>query len=47
MNAVLVRGDDNQAEGNEMAGDFIVKHEALWSSWLPEEVAARVKAALR
>ncbi len=47
MNAVLAWGEDNQAEGNEMAGYFVVKHEALWSSWLPEDVAARVKAALQ
>ena len=47
MNAVLAWGEDNQAEGNEMAGYFMVKHEALWSSWLPADVAAKVKAALR
>ena len=46
MNAVLVWDDDTQAEDNEMAGYFIVNHEALWSSWLPPDVAARVKAAL-
>ena len=47
MNAVLAWGEDNQAEGNEMAGYFIVKHEDLWSAWLPAEVAAKVKAALQ
>lgn len=47
MNAVLAWGEDNQAEGNEMAGYFIVKHEALWTSWLPADVAAKVKAALQ
>ena len=47
MNAVLAWGEDNQAEGNEMAGYFIVNHEALWSSWLPVDVAAKVKAALQ
>ena len=47
MNAVLAWGEDNQAEGNEMAGYFIVKHEELWSSWLPADVAAKVKAALQ
>ena len=46
MNAVLAWGEDNQADGNEMAGYFMVKHEALWSSWLPADVAAKVKAAL-
>ena len=47
MNALLAWGEDNQAEGNEMAGYFIVKHEELWSSWLPADVAAKVKAALQ
>ena len=47
MNALLAWGEDNQAEGNEMAGYFIVKHEELWSAWLPAEVAAKVKAALK
>ena len=47
MNAVLAWGEDNQAEGNEMAGYFMVKHEELWTSWLPADVAARVKAALQ
>ena len=47
MNAVLAWGEDLQAEGNEMAGYFMVKHEALWSSWLPADVAAKVKAALK
>ena len=46
-NDVLAWGEDNQAEGNEMAGYFIVKHEELWSSWLPADVAAKVKAALQ
>ena len=47
MNAVLAWGEDLQAEGNEMAGYFMVKHEAMWSAWLPADVAAKVKAALR
>jgi glycine betaine/proline transport system substrate-binding protein len=46
MNAVLAWGEDNQAEGNEMAGYFIKTYEALWTSWLPEDVATKVKAAL-
>jgi len=47
MNDVLAWGEDNQAEGNEMAGYFAVKHEALWSSWLPADVAEKVKTALK
>lgn len=47
MNAVLAWGEDNQAEGNEMAGYFIVNYENLWSSWLPADIAQKVKKALR
>jgi glycine betaine/proline transport system substrate-binding protein len=46
MNAVLAWGEDNQAEGNEMAGYFIATYEPQWTSWLPAEVAAQVKKAL-
>ena len=46
MNAVLAWGEDNQAEGNEMAGYFMKTHGELWSAWLPEAVANKVKAAL-
>ena len=30
-----------------MAGYFMMKQEELWTSWLPADVAARVKAALQ
>lgn len=46
MNAVLAWGEDNQAEGNEMAGYFIKTYGDLWTSWLPSEVADKVKDAL-
>jgi len=46
MNEVLAWGEDEQAEGNEMAGYFMQKYGDLWASWLPDDVAARVKAAL-
>jgi glycine betaine/proline transport system substrate-binding protein len=46
MNAVLAWGEDNQAEGDEMAGYFIKNHGDLWTSWLPDEVESKVKAAL-
>jgi glycine betaine/proline transport system substrate-binding protein len=46
MNAVLAWGEGEQAEGNEMAGYFMQKYGDLWASWLPAEVAAKVKAAL-
>jgi glycine betaine/proline transport system substrate-binding protein len=46
MNAVLAWGKDNQAEGNEMAGYFMQKHEKMWSAWLPADVAAKTKKAM-
>lgn len=45
--SALPLGEDNQAEGNEMAGYFMLKYEKLWSAWLPADVAARVKKALK
>ncbi len=47
IHAMLAWGDENQAESDEMASHFMVKHEAMWSSWLPADVAAKVKAALK
>lgn len=47
MNAILAWGEDNKAEGNEMAGYFMQKHEDLWSTWLPTEIAANVKKAMQ
>lgn len=47
LSEVLAWGEDNQAEGNEMAGYFMLKYEKLWSAWLPADVAARVKKALK
>ncbi len=47
MNTVLAWGEDNQAEGNEMAGYFIQTYGDLWTSWLPSAVADKVKAALQ
>lgn len=47
MNAVLAWGEDNQAEGNEMAGFFVLTYQKLWSSWLPADVVQKVKKALK
>ncbi|ETX00399.1 ABC transporter substrate-binding protein [Candidatus Entotheonella palauensis] len=47
LSEVLAWGEDNQAEGNEMAGYFMLKYEKIWSAWLPADVAAKVKQALK
>lgn len=47
LSEILAWGEDNQAEGNEMVGYFMIKYEKLWSTWLPADVAAKVKNALK
>ena len=37
----------SQAEGNGLAGYFMVNQEELWFSWLAGEVADKVKAVLQ
>lgn len=46
MNTVLAWGADNQAGGPEMAHYFMENYKDLWKSWLPEDVANKVEAAL-
>lgn len=47
VSAVLAWGEDNKAEGNEMAGYFMTTYEKLWTTWLPADVGAKVKKALK
>ncbi|MEZ5839203.1 MAG: ABC transporter substrate-binding protein [Hyphomicrobiales bacterium] len=37
---------DSGGSADDAARDFLKKNEALWTGWVPEDVAARVKAAL-
>ena len=46
MNAMLVYMQKNQAQGGDAAIEFLKKHEAVWKSWVPADVAAKVKEAL-
>ena len=46
MGAMLVYMDDEQAEGEDAAIEFLSKYPDLWTKWVPEDVAAKVKAAL-
>lgn len=46
MNTVLAWGVDSQAGGPEMARYFMENYKDLWKSWLPEDVANKVEAAL-
>ena len=46
MGAMLVYMSDEQAAGEDAAIEFLIEYEDLWTQWVSEEVAAKVKAAL-
>lgn len=46
MGAMLVYMADEQAAGEDAAVEFLQKYEAIWTTWVSEEVAAKVKGAL-
>ncbi len=46
MNEMLVYMADEQAAGEDAAIEFLMNHEDVWTQWVSEEVAAKVKAAL-
>jgi glycine betaine/proline transport system substrate-binding protein len=46
VNTLLGYMDKNQAGGEEGAEKFLEEHEDVWSKWVPDDVAKKVKAAL-
>jgi glycine betaine/proline transport system substrate-binding protein len=46
MNAMLVYMNENQATGEEAAFEFLASHEEIWTDWVSEDVADRVRAGL-
>jgi len=46
MGAMLVYMADEQADGGDATIEFLQNNEDLWKTWVPEDVAAKVKAAL-
>jgi len=46
MGAMLVYMADEQAAGEDAAIEFLLSYEDIWTAWVSEEVAAKVKAAL-
>jgi glycine betaine/proline transport system substrate-binding protein len=46
MGSMLVFMADEQAAGEDAAIEFLIEYEDLWTNWVSEEVAAKVKAAL-
>jgi glycine betaine/proline transport system substrate-binding protein len=46
MNGMLVYMSDNQASGEDAALEFFRKHEDVWTQWVSEDVAKKIKAGL-
>jgi len=47
VNAELAWGDESRSEAKDVAAHFFKNHEAVWTKWVPADVAARVKASLK
>lgn len=46
ISAVLAWGDDTGATAEEVATYFLQNNEAIWTAWVPADVAEKVKASL-
>ncbi len=46
MNSTLAFMTDEQATGEDATIEFLQKHEDVWTTWVSEDVATKVKAAL-
>ncbi len=46
MNEMLVYMTENQASGEDAAYEFLATMEDVWTKWVPEDVAAKVKKGL-
>lgn len=46
MNSMLVFMTDNQANGADAAIEFLTRHEVLWTKWVSQDAAKKIKAAL-
>lgn len=46
VNGMLAFMDDEQASGEFAAEEFIMRHPDVWTEWVPEDVAAKIKAAM-
>jgi len=47
INAELAWGDGRKASAEEVATHFLKNRQAVWTKWVPADVAARVKASLK
>lgn len=46
INAILAWGDDNKADAEATAINFLKTEEDTWTAWVPDDVAEKVKAAM-
>ncbi|EEX94465.1 hypothetical protein VIOR3934_19195 [Vibrio orientalis CIP 102891 = ATCC 33934] len=46
MNQLLAWMEDNQADGEEAMFHFLEKYPQIWTAWVPQDVADKVKQAL-
>lgn len=46
MNGLLAWMEDNQADGEYAMINFLINHEDIWTQWVPNDVASKVKDAL-
>ena len=46
ISKVLAWGDDNGATAEEVASYFLKNNEAIWTAWVPSDVAEKVKSSL-
>ena len=46
MNSMLVFMGEEQAGGEDAAIEFLMRHEDLWTTWVSDDAAAKIKASL-
>lgn len=46
MNSLLAWMEDNQADGEYAMENFLIEHEDIWTQWVSEDVADKVRDAL-
>lgn len=46
MNELLAWIEDNQADGEYAAFHFLSEYEAIWTNWVPADIAEKIKKAL-
>ncbi len=47
ISTVLAWGDDNKATPEDVAVYFLKNYEAIWTTWVPADVADKIRASLK